>query len=54
MSDRDKDEIESKKSEILNKLKHGANESGSCDYPNIQRSSLTSKGKELSDEEGSL
>jgi hypothetical protein len=50
MSDRDKEELESKKSETLKRLELGANESGSCDYPNIQRFSLTSKEKKSSDE----
>lgn len=49
MSDRDKDEQETKKNEILDRLEHGANESGSCDYPNIQRISLNSKEKKSSD-----
>ena len=50
MSDTDKEKLESKENETLNKLKLGANESGSCDYPNIQRFNLTSKEKKSSDE----
>lgn len=34
MSDRDKEGLESKNNETLYILKHRANESGSCDYPN--------------------
>jgi len=54
MSDKDKEEQEAKKNEILNRLEHGANESGSCDYPNIQRVSLTSKEKESADDNDTL
>lgn len=51
MSSRYKDELVSKENETLNRLELGANESGSCDYPNIQRFGFTSKEKKLSDEE---
>ncbi|WML35547.1 hypothetical protein [Clostridium sp. OS1-26] len=51
MPSRDKDELISKDNETLNRLKLGANESGSCDYPNIQRFGFTSKEKKSSDEE---
>lgn len=53
MSDKDK-ELEAKKNEILSRLESGANESGSCDYPNIQRFSLTSKEEEASDEKNTF
>lgn len=51
MADRDKEELVSEDNATLNRLKLGANESGSCDYPNIQSFSLTSKGKKSSDED---
>lgn len=51
MSSRDKDELVSKENETLNRLELGANESGSCDYPNIQRFGFTSKEKKSLDEE---
>lgn len=45
MSKTDKEELVSEDNSTLNRLKLGANESGSCDYPNIQSFSLTSKEK---------
>lgn len=49
MPNENKNELVSKNNEILKKLQSGANESGSCDYPNIQRFGFTSKEEKSSD-----
>lgn len=49
MTNKNKEDSISEDNSTLRRLELGANESGSCDYPNIQRFSLTSEKKKSSE-----
>ncbi|KZL91456.1 hypothetical protein [Clostridium magnum] len=45
MTKKNKEDLVLEDNSTLRRLELGPNESGSCDYPNIQRFSLTSRKK---------